>query len=102
LFYPDGKHPSHDEIRELIRYSREKGVKFYMALGGLAWLTVDVLADLYPETKATNSGGMCPSIPRAREINIDWIAELCDEFPEMDGILVELRDEYGACMCNIC
>lgn len=104
LFYRDrkGDYLSHAEIRELIRYSQSKGIKFYMAVGGFAWLTVDTLAELYPETRAKGSAGMCPNNPKAHEVNIAWIEELYQTFPELDGIMVELRDEYGACQCEIC
>lgn len=104
LFYKDrkGNYMSHDEIHELIRYSHSKGIKFYMAVGGFAWLTMNTLAELYPETRAVGSTGMCPTNRQAHEINVTWIEELYQTFPEMDGVMIELRDENGMCNCDVC
>jgi len=91
-----------EDVRDLIRYAHTLGLKFYLGAGVFAWLGIDALAEAYPETKAVGSGGMCPSHPRARELNQDYLLEMFDTFPEADGLFLEVRDEYGACLCERC
>ncbi|MBN1396229.1 MAG: hypothetical protein JW959_14495, partial [Pirellulales bacterium] len=95
--------PSTKEIRRLIDYAHSLGIEFYLGSGVFAWFGIDALAEAHPETKAVGStGGMCPSNPLARKLNLDYLTEMHDAFPAADGLFLEIRDEYGDCKCPRC
>lgn len=95
--------PTTEEIRQLIDYAHTIGVDFYLGSGVFAWFGLDALAEAHPETKAVGStGGMCPSNPLARKLNLEYLTEMYDAFPEADGMFLEIRDEYGDCKCERC
>lgn len=91
-----------EDIRQLIRYAQERGVKFYLGSGLFSWLAIDALANAYPESAAKGAGGMCPSSEKARQLNMEYLMEMYDAFPEADGFFLEMRDEYGECTNEVC
>jgi hypothetical protein len=95
--------PTTEEIRQLIAYSHSIGIDFYLGSGVFAWFGLDALARAHPETKAVGStGGMCPSNALARKLNLDYLTEMYDAFPDAEGLFLEIRDEYGDCQCARC
>ena len=102
------------QIHELIRYAHNKGIEFFLLTGVFGWFGLDEMTKLYPEIEAkqkpgwTNpppewwSYGFCPSHPKSREITLNYCQELADEFSEADGLALEMRDEYGPCVCEEC
>ena len=100
-----GQRTTTEEIRQLIVYSHSIGVDFYLGSGVFAWFGLDALANAHPETKAVGAtvnyrgGGMCPSNPLSRKLNMDYLMEMYDTFPDADGMFLEIRDEYGPCEC---
>jgi hypothetical protein len=91
-----------EDVRAMIRHAHDRGVRFLLGSGVFAWFAVDALAERFPESKAKGCGGMCPSNPRARELNRQYLLEMLDAFPEADGFFLEIRDEYGPCQCPVC
>jgi hypothetical protein len=77
-------------------------MKFLIGSGIFAWFGVDAIAGRFPETRASGSGGMCPSQPLARRINQEYLLEMLEALPEADGFFLEIRDEYGPCTCPTC
>ncbi|NUQ63877.1 MAG: discoidin domain-containing protein [Pirellulales bacterium] len=101
VVYPETK-IGVDDVRAMIRHAHQRGLRFLLGSGIFAWFGVDNLAKKYPETCAAGSGGMCPSNPLARKLNREYLLEMLDAFPEADGFFLEIRDEYGPCLCPVC
>lgn len=101
FFYPQTR-LTDDDVREIIDYCHEKGVKFYLGYGVFAWFGIDKVAEAHPETVAKETGGMCPSNELARKINKEYGMEMLERYPKADGFFLEMRDEYGPCFCDTC
>ncbi|MDO8683675.1 MAG: hypothetical protein Q7N50_09360 [Armatimonadota bacterium] len=101
FFYPQTR-LTDDDVREIITYCHCKGIKFYLGYGVFAWFGIDKVAEAYPETKAVECGGMCPSNELAGKINLEYGMEMLERYPEADGFFLEMRDEYGPCLCDKC
>jgi hypothetical protein len=91
-----------EDLRAMIRHAHARGMKFLIGSGIFAWFGVDALAERFPETRASGSGGMCPCQPLARKINKEYLLEMLAALPEADGFFLEIRDEYGPCTCPTC
>ena len=102
------------DIHKLIKYIQRKGMKFFIGTGLFAWFGLEEMVKVYPEIEAKVNpkmppdvlnywtNGHCPSNEKAREINLNYCLELAEEFPEADGFFLEMRDEWGPCMCGKC
>ncbi|MDO8589524.1 MAG: hypothetical protein Q7T82_21075 [Armatimonadota bacterium] len=101
FFYPQTRLKDAD-VRELIYYCHGKGIKFYLGYGVFAWFGMDKVAEAHPDTLAKENGGMCPSNELARKINLEYGMEMLDRYPGVDGFFLEMRDEYGPCLCDTC
>jgi len=101
VVYPETKLSTAD-IQALVRHAHERGIRFLLGTGVFAWFGVDAIAERFPDSKAVGSGGMCPSNPLARRLNMEYVLEMLDTFPEADGLFLEIRDEYGPCRCETC
>lgn len=91
-------------VTKLIRHCHERGIEFFIGGGAFAWCALEQLAQGHPEIKAVGSviGGLCPSKPYARAATREHFLEMYDTWPEADGFMFEVRDEYGECHCAEC
>lgn len=101
FYYPQTR-LSDDDVREIIDYCHEKGIKFYIGAGVFGWFGMDKIAESRPSTRSVETRGMCPSNEQARQINKDYLFEMLDRYPDADGFFLEMRDEYGPCFCKTC
>jgi len=90
------------DVGELARYAHKLGMKFLIGGGAFAWGGASALVDVYPEVAAKDASGMCPSNPKAREIQTKFTLEMLESVPDADGIWFEPRDEHGECRCDVC
>jgi hypothetical protein len=93
---------TNDDVNELARYAHKLGMKFLLGGGAFSWGGAAALTDVYPETAAKGASGMCPSHPKARELQLRFSLEMLESIPEADGIWFEPRDEHGECKCDVC
>ena len=89
-----------DDIRELIRYSHARGMKFLVGGGGFSWHGINNISLAHPEMRT--QWGICPSNPVAQEYMTGYAMDWLETFPEADGLWIEPRDEHGLCRCDAC
>lgn len=90
-------------VARLIRYCHDRGIEFFIGGGVFAWVASEQLAKGHPEIVAVAPlKGLCPSKPLAREGVREHFLEMYDTWPEADGFMFEIRDEYGECQCPDC
>ena len=93
---------SNEDVNELARYAHELGMEFLIGGGAFSWGGAAALVEEYPETKAVKAGGMCPSHPKAQELQLKFSLEMLEVIHEADGFWFEPRDEHGECKCDVC
>jgi hypothetical protein len=93
-----------DGVRRLIRHCHDRGIEFFIGGGVFAWCASEQLAKGHPEIRADCPPyyGLCPSKPFARTGVREHFLEMYDTWPEADGFMFEIRDEYGECRCLDC
>lgn len=107
LKYPESLHRqtsslTDDDVRALIDHCHSKGFKFYLGYGVFGSDAMQRIAEAHPDTKALDVPGMCPSNEEARRINSEYGLEMVQRYPKADGLMLEMRDEYGPCFCDTC
>lgn len=94
------------DLRAIVRYGRELGLKMYLGSGLGAWVGTGMITNKRPGTMKTGSGlasgSLCPSNPISRRSLIEYHKEEFDALPEADGMYIELADEWGECECEFC
>jgi len=94
---------THENIHKLIDYAHDRGMDFYFASGVFGWFTAgEYIAKQFPDAKAHEASGLCPSSPTAQRVTLEYLSEMIDVFPEADGYMLEIRDELGECKCETC
>ena len=93
---------TNQDVNELARYAHQLGMEFLVGGGAFSWGGAAALVKEFPATKAVKAGGMCPSHPKARELQLKFSLEMLEVINEADGIWFEPRDEHGECRCEVC
>jgi hypothetical protein len=93
---------SDDDLRALIDHCHSVGIEFCLGYGVFGSGAMERIAEAHPDTKASDVPGMCPSNAVARRINSEYGLEIMMRYPEADGLMLEMRDEYGPCFCETC
>jgi len=93
---------TNQDVNELARYAHQLGMEFLIGGGAFSWGGAAALVKEFPDTKAVKASGMCPSHPKARELQLKFSLEMLEVINEADGIWFEPRDEHGECRCEVC
>lgn len=93
---------TNEDVNELARYAHKLGMEFLIGGGAFSWGGAAALIKEFPDTRAVKAGGMCPSHPKARELQHKFSLEMLEVINEADGIWFEPRDEHGECRCKTC
>ena len=102
----ESKIASVQDLAQIIEYGHRVGLRMYLGGGLGAWTGTGNLTSLKPETMKTGGGmaamSLCPSHPESRKAIVEYYKEMYDALPKADGLYIELADEFGECVCEIC
>jgi hypothetical protein len=84
---------TNDDIHVLIKYSQDRGIRFYVGSGVFAWFGQDQIAMYHPEAREVGQPFFCHTLPASRRIVDEYLSELHDTFPEADGMYLEIGCE---------
>jgi hypothetical protein len=94
---------TNDDIHKLIRFAHARGMDFYFGAGVFGWFTAgEYIAKQFKDAADTTGGALCPSSPVAQKVELEYLSEMIEVFPEADGYMLEIRDELDDCKCPIC
>ncbi len=94
---------TNDDIHKLISFTHDRGMDFYFGAGVFGWFTAgEYIAKQFKESADTTGGALCPSSPVAQKVELEYLSEMIEVFPEVDGYMLEIRDELDDCKCATC
>ncbi len=94
---------TNDDIHKLIRFAHDRGMDFYFGSGVFGWFTAgEYIAKQFKEAADTTGGALCASSPVAQKVELEYLSEMIEVFPEADGYMLEIRDEMDDCLCKVC
>jgi hypothetical protein len=100
--YYAGVQLTDDDIHQLIQRAHARGMEFLFGSGVFGWIVAGEFAQRFPQAADTTGYNLCPSDPLAQQLTRDYLEEMIEVFPEADGYMLEIRDEYGDCMDSRC